>query len=183
MVEYFDIEGVEGKYFACARYGTMSVAACVRNFGEAPTVVRSGRLQGCLGCPIGKDHAGPAVVQPEPRPAALVYRAVCVRCRRSSRSEGARLLGRMRLIRNQTICVSCFNREREVLRGANAKGATPKKWNRLFRTTATYVSQGALQLESLATPVIDRSEALLTILRRTPGQVAFAWSRPPRVIA
>lgn len=182
-MEYFNLDGVDGDYFGCERYGTLSVAACARNFNEAPTILRSGRLHGCLGCPIGREHAGPAAAPPDIPQAAIIYRPVCVRCRRSGRSEDSRLVGRMRLVREQTICVSCYNREREVLAGANAKGAPPKKWSQLYRTKAAYVVPAGYRLEQLSTPVRDRAEAILTVLRRTPGPVSFAWVCPPRVIA
>ncbi|CAE6714235.1 hypothetical protein [Paraburkholderia haematera] len=47
----------------------------------------------------------------------------CVRCGRSSASSD--FVGNMRLVRSNTCCVSCYNREREVKIGENSKGAKP----------------------------------------------------------
>jgi hypothetical protein len=178
QVVYFQPDGVPGQYFECARYGTMSVTACARNFTEAPLSVRQGRLQHCIGCKLGSFHAGvhDAPV-PMPAPTAFVYRAACVRCRRDGRTAGSRLIGRLRLVRDHTICVSCYNREREVLIGANAKGARPKKWSGLFRCRAAYLSGSRAIVMAHPDPVLDRIELALTMLR-LGRQHGVVWARP-----
>lgn len=189
---YFEVEGIPGRYFACARYGTMSAEACGKNFAAAPRAFRlAGRLEGCIGCPVGKDHVAGVADPRDPRwsrmqgmfPSAtapvepIYYRPVCLRCRRDGKEEGSRLISRLRLVRQQTICVSCFNREREVLLGANAKGAKPKKWQ-LMRPRVAYVRDSRVMREAMATPVVDRAEVALTLLRR-PGAVGVMWAPAP----
>jgi hypothetical protein len=176
QVQYFSIDGFEGKFFTCERYGTMSPTSCAKNFAVAPDLVRtSGRLDGCLGCKVGQHHADPAApVRELPGASALTYRQVCVRCRRGSEA----VLGRMRLVRDHTICVSCYNREDEVRKGRNAKGAKPKKWARLLLVDVQIgcVSDGRLVIEQFDHPVRDRLEAVLTLMRRKSGPKVVAWS-------
>lgn len=181
QVHYFKVEGFEGDYFSCERYGTMAPSSCARNYEEAPEASRKGRLAGCVGCRIGQMHAstGDAPLTLETL-TGVAYRTVCVRCRRGG--EDPRLIGRMRLIRDHTTCVSCYNREREVLQGKNAKGATPKKWRGLFFARIGSVVGGALTIEQLDHPVRDRLEMMLTILRRKQGTQAMAWTSSRSII-
>ncbi|MGF6641828.1 hypothetical protein [Paraburkholderia sp. MM6662-R1] len=185
-VRYFRQEGVPGRYFECEAYGTMCVAACARNFTAAPQLAKLGRLQRCIDCATGRRHAGlPAVGSPGvPAASAVVYRAACVRCRRDGQQAGTRLVGRFRLVRGRTLCVSCYNREREVLHGANAKGAPPKKWRGLFCTRASYLVPGRPGRRSVVVayphPVVDRVELALTLMREGHDR-GIAWA-PPEVI-
>ena len=185
MIDYFEVAGMPGKYFTCARYGTMSPEACARNYRSAPDTVRSGRLEACLGCAIGHRHAG-SQEQCVPTPTSatgLRAKPACLRCRRSGREHASRLIGRMRLIREHTVCVSCYNREREVLRGKNAKGAPPRKWAGLYFTHVSYVMNAQARWRvALAVPVLDRIEAALLMLRRDGVQsVYFAAPGPVRL--
>jgi hypothetical protein len=180
MVVYFDVPDIPGKYFECARYGTMSVPSCVKNFNAAPLACKSGRLEGCIGCAAGAGHAGvnpSAAGAPPPPQSPLTYRTACLRCRRSGRDSSSRLLGRMRLVRDHTICVSCYNREREVLHGANAKGAKPKKWSGLFMSDSVYLKNGRAVRDKFTVPVLDRIEAVLTILRVKESK-GVMWTSP-----
>lgn len=183
MVVYFDVPDVPGRYFACARYGTMSDASCAKNYEAAPQAVRSGRLDGCLGCKIGARHAAgaggdgvaaEAVVAAAPPQCG----AICVRCRRSGRDAGSRLVGRMRLVRGHTICVSCYNREREVVHGANAKGAAPRKWRGLFRARVVYVNGTDVVRNRMPSPVADHLEVALTLLRQSTATGIFYAGSP-----
>lgn len=83
---------------------SLSAKSCAANHSEK-------RNESCVQCPIGQHHAGEQGMR--------VHRAkptgVCVRCeRRTTR----RMLG-------HGICISCYNRQREVLRGRNGKGVRP----------------------------------------------------------
>jgi len=60
----------------------------------------------------------------------------CVRCERTS-TTATRVIGRLRLVLHHTICISCFNRQREILAGSNSKGARPVKWAGLKPTVIT----------------------------------------------
>jgi hypothetical protein len=177
-LQYVTLDGVPGKYFTCpSGYGLLSVGSCARNFMEAPEQVRAGRLQKCIGCNVGACHAGVETIKEAPKAQqSLQYRPVCVRCRRDGTKAGSRLIGRLRLVRARTICVSCFNREKEVIAGRNSKGAKPKKWGGLFFTRAAYVADGKAIVVDMKDPVIDRIEVALTMIRR--GHKSVAWARP-----
>ncbi|MCE3602724.1 hypothetical protein LXA47_03810 [Massilia sp. P8910] len=179
QIIYFKVDGFDGKYFNCERYGTLSPASCAKNFASAPESTRtSGRLEACVGCLVGQQHADPAAA-PKAAPATATsfsFRQVCVRCRRGGHADNNRLIGRMRLVRDHTTCVSCYNREREVIQGKNAKGARPKKWRHLFYVQIGSVSDGSLTIEAFDHPVRDRLEAMLTMLRRKTGPKVMAWT-------
>lgn len=174
QVIYFTVTGFEGKFFACNRYGTMSPAACAKNYALAPDLVRSsGRLDGCVGCSIGQKHTDPAAPRRHvPSLTSLTYRQVCVRCRRGNEA----VIGRRRLVRDQSICVSCYNRESEVRKGKNSKGAKPKKCKLLADVHIGCVTNGQMTIERFDHPVRDRLEAVLTVLRRKEGPRVVAWS-------
>ena len=175
-VEYVTLDYAPGRYFECPSYGLMRDESCARNFTDAPTAIKAGRLAKCIGCEIGRRHAGAPEPVDEPKTRSLQYRPVCVRCRRDGTTQGTRLIGRLRLVRSHTICVSCFNREKEVLAGRNSKGAKPKKWSALFYTRAAYIEDGVAMVVDLRDPVIDRIEVALTMMRR--GHKSVAWARP-----
>ena len=181
LVVYFDVDGMPGTYFTCARYGTMSPGSCARNYTDAPNQVKSGRLAGCVGCPIGRQHAGVDIQSAKAvgDPTTQTYRPVCLRCRRSGRDSTSRLIARMRLIRGHTICVSCYNREREVLHGKNSKGAPPRKWAGLYVTQVSTVRNGqAVARTALKVPVRDRIELALVTLRQANVDGVF-FAAPP----
>jgi len=179
-VAYITIEGFDGKFFTCTRYGTMSPSSCAKNYEAAPESVRaSGRLDGCIGCKVGQYHHNPAApVQQLLGASALTYRQVCVRCRRGAEVG----LGRNRLVREHSICVSCYNREREVRKGRNAKGAKPKKCKLLADVQIGCVTNGQMTIERFDHPVRDRLEAVLTLLRRKTGPKVVAWSSARTII-
>lgn len=175
QVGYFKIEGYEGQFFSCVQYGTMSPAACAKNFAAAPEAQRTtGRLASCIGCEVGQHHLDPvAPAKPIVLRTALVYRKICVRCRRG----GEVGVGKVRLVRGQTICVSCINREAEVIKGRNAKGGKPKKWRHLLQDVQIgSVANGSFTIERFSHPVRDRIEAMLTLLRRPAGPKVMAWT-------
>jgi hypothetical protein len=112
----------------------------------------------------------------------VLYRTACVRCRRDGCQAGSRLVGRFRLVRGRTLCVSCYNREREVLHGANAKGAPPKKWSGLFCTRAAYLLPGRRSIiVTHPHPVVDRVELALTLMREGHDR-GIAWASPAIVV-
>lgn len=96
--------------FDCqALHASLSREACADNW-------RNTRCLACNGCPIGAEHAGEKPTLPRPS------RAPCIRCGRTDQ----RLL-------HKSLCISCWNRSREVLIGQNAKGERPAKWGSLLR--------------------------------------------------
>lgn len=165
-VVYMKLEGVPGDYFRCDRYGLMSAQACARSYTSAPVASREGRLTGCLGCEAGAEHACGPVVSGRPGQAM-----VCTRCRRGP-EEFKNSVGRVRMVRGGTICVSCFNREREVLAGRNAKGTKPRLV--LEAVTVAVVNAGRMEVHRLPL-AIDRVEAALTVMRRTGPGAMVSW--------
>jgi hypothetical protein len=86
--------------------------------------------------------------------------------------------GNMRLIRGN-LCVSCYNREREIVKGQNARGMTPTKLARLDPRSICYAENGQVRVVRT-----DRTaglgELVIATLRDAVHQVAFGW-RAPRV--
>jgi hypothetical protein len=151
-VELHELDGMAGfMVFRCeALRAEISPTTCRSNYAHA-------RAEACVNCEIGERHHREAKPKNQScqrhnfrslteacqdssdiedrlrRRVALQasngksLSSGCIRCERTSVTN-KRLVGRMRLVRRSTICVSCYNREREVLRGANAKGASPVKW-------------------------------------------------------
>ncbi len=166
VVVYSKIESVPGDYFRCDRYGLMSAASCGRNYRSAPAAAREGRLGGCLGCEVGAAHCGGPANATRPGPVL-----VCARCRRGA-DQFTNSIGRVRMVRGGTICVSCFNREREVLAGRNAKGTKPKL--ALHAVTVALVEGGHLEVARI--PVAkDRLEGALTVMRRGGAASMTTW--------
>jgi hypothetical protein len=99
-------------------------------------------------------------------------------------SAGERMVGRFRLVRGNTLCVSCFNREREVLHGKNSKGGRPVKWNGLREAHMQIEQDGRAQLVNLGL-CSGRPEAERVAARRWPGCVVTAFwmdsELPPRI--
>ena len=154
--DYFTRDDAPGRYFCCKRYGIMRDSSCAQNYREAPRLSRvSGRLAGCVGCPTGALHCGG-----KPEDAA---RFGCTRCRET---KG------LRMVRGGLLCVSCFNREREVVAGANAKGRPPTL--RLFPVNVLHVN-GAVAAVTRHPLAIDRVEAALAVMHRGGSTVAVAW--------
>jgi hypothetical protein len=116
-IEYIEIPGAPGKYFVCPRMpgnATLSATACASQF----TVARYARQDEerdtrhyCRNCPTGAMHAGIDDFVPRTK---FQESTECVRCG----NTGRRLIG-------ASVCISCKNREYEVLKGRNAKGTKP----------------------------------------------------------
>ncbi len=161
-VEYFAIEGAPGQFFHCRPYSArLSTTACARRWREAQraTGQEAFRFEKCRGCPIGAAHAGEKLVQYS----SLFGSDICPRCGVGS---GRRLIGGSR-------CISCYNREREFIRGKNAKGRRPVNIQRLDRRSIRYAVNGdrirVLTVEHSA----DTTELMITALRKTRGQIRF----------
>lgn len=117
----------------------------------------------CRACPVGAAHAG----RPQAETAAVVesLQRVCPRCGRRA----------MRIIQGR-LCVSCYNREREVLKGRNAKGGVPQLTAVLHDETVLIVRDGLLFRHTLRR-VTGATEAMLTLGKAATGALLF--SRPP----
>ena len=166
MVEYSVVVGVPGRYFACPYgMGTLSSDSCSRSYqmSMSPIGLREGRRVTCRACPIGASHAGvPSDVASASQFLGLGY---CSRCVGDAR----------RLIRG-SICISCYNREREVLIGKNAKGSRPIYGKAVSSRTLSCVFDGrkVVQVRRMD-KVTSRLEAFLSILRTESKAVCLGW--------
>lgn len=112
MVEYFELPELPGKQmFRCERRNaTLQVASCASMWKQANSKSTAECNMTCRTCPLGAVHAG----EGDAVMSQLRGIEICSRCHRVG----------MRLIRGD-ICVSCWNRAREVLVGKNARGRKP----------------------------------------------------------
>ena len=117
MVEYFTLEHVPGRtFFNCERMrAKLSTDSCAAMWRKADAAT-DGTNNSCKLCPLGAVHAGEVAASMSPLKGALI----CARCHR----QASRLIGKH-------LCVSCKNREYELLKGRNAKGTAPVKTSRL----------------------------------------------------
>lgn len=165
-MDYFEMNGCPGRFFRCERLrANLSVTSCAARWREANAKGAPERLANCNGCPIGAEHAGEPLVLSSP----LYDRRICTRCHRPSD----------RLI-NEEHCPSCYNREREFIIGRNAKGTRPVKNTGLHPVTVRYAACGRPS-ERRLNLALDTTEAVVSVLRRTRGEVVFAFA-PPGVL-
>ncbi len=153
------------KTFVCPRHTgnlTLSTDSCAALWLRAKKArYEPGSTIGiCKGCDIGAQHAGR-----KNEPVVPVV-AGCVRCHRAS----------LRLVNNLT-CISCYNRERELVQGRNARGCKPIHLAPLGPVSLAYrvgsrVSQVTLRRVS------GMLEAELSVVRRLQQSVDFMRCSP-----
>lgn len=133
--------------------------ACAKQYQAGKKTKPWDRLYLCKGCALGAEHAGeaPAPAQPKERE--------CLRCGATGR----------RLVRNQ-ICVSCYNRERELLTGRYRRRSPPR--NLALSEHEIHLAGGFQPEVVLAASSV---EALLWAARAHPGQPIVAASRTHRL--
>lgn len=173
-VAYFTRENYPARVFECPRHRViMMEVSCVAAFQEAKRTGQTGRRAACLGCPIGPVHSGELA----PKPNRVM---VCVRCRRSpSDCDDPRHVGAVRLVRGGLVCVSCYNREREVVRKRNAKGTMPVKWAGLRPITVVGLADDGTKTVMTIPLARDLTEAILTLHRKTGIRAAYAVAHAP----
>ncbi|MFL9987657.1 hypothetical protein [Paraburkholderia sediminicola] len=149
----------------------ISVSACKSNF-------LSGSRVSCRGCAVGVLNAGVSertaidIINDKRADgherAAAKGSLSCIRCLKSGMTN-KRLIGKMRLVRN-TVCVSCFNREREFVNGGvNSKGMPIRKWAGLRNATITVkTADGKSKIEDIGLR-IDAFECGRFVERTMPG--------------
>lgn len=160
MVSYFPLEQAPGRlFFRCeAQRATLSTEACAGMWREGNHGGIEKRAT-CRRCPMGAEHAGEALASLSPLRGTLT----CARCHRPA----------LRLIQGH-VCVSCKNREYEVVKGANAKGTRPIKLGPLEPRRLVFIAGKALT--ALAMPrTIDRAELIVAALRDSSDRVRFAF--------
>jgi hypothetical protein len=159
LPEYFRIDGCDRNFFRCERMrATLSVESCAANW-RAGNDQHDERRSSCRSCPIGAAHAGEEQASLSPIKGTLI----CSRCHRMS-SRGW-LIGKW-------LCVSCWNREREWVRGRNAKGNRPSKMPRLDPRSVRIVEAG--EPRTIYRQLTQSSlELVVGALRDCRGTVAF----------
>lgn len=168
-IEYRKIDGVRGEFFRCtALAATLSTKACAGFFAEATSARGLDwdmRVQ-CRVCPIGAKHSGISPV--DASASRFLGKLICSRCQEFTR----------RLIR-KSICVSCYNREREVLIGKNAKGTAPVHCAKVSSTiiACKFGDDPSMKVRRVDR-VVSRIEAILSVLRTEKHTVSFGWVAP-----
>jgi hypothetical protein len=149
--------------FACVRRRlSLTKKGCATLWSSArqkPPAPWDGRAA-CIGCNVGARNAGQPEV-PEIAAAVDAWRRVCPRCRRVAfRMIGGRL------------CVSCYNRDREVRIGRNAKGGRVRLAARLHPVSLRVVSDEGQRTMRL-TSALGLPEAMVFATRKAPGPLFF----------
>jgi hypothetical protein len=169
QITYFAMPGVDGQYFNCsALRATITPASCSARWKK------SNHQSVCHACEIGAQHSGKTVIS-----RSAVSELMCARCH----------TGASRLVRG-CLCVSCWNREAEVVKGFNAKGTPPRPhelfWGRpeglksktvfVHKVAVSVVSESAVSVSKFDR-VADTLEAMLSVLRKN-GDAMFMRSAP-----
>ncbi len=120
----------------------------------------------CHGCTAGAARAGATVDHWQPVRERLA--PICSRCRRS----GLRMIGK-------TLCVCCYNRNREIRCGRNGKGGAPRfVAARLHAARLVAIEAGRVERieRDIAAGVL---ELVIDRGRRAKSPLAFGWAPPP----
>jgi hypothetical protein len=165
-VVYSAIESAPGlKFFRCDAYhATLSMAGCASRWVQAQTATgeAADRYAACRGCPIGAPHAGYAPV----RYSTWYGVDICPRCSK----------GTTRMIGNR-VCVSCYNRQREMKAGKNARGNRPiELLERPVHKLEVMVEVDGIARRFLDPATCSLTETVLRISRTTKGEIAFGWA-------
>ena len=168
MIEYHEKTGLPGvQFFDCpSGLGTINKVFCADSHSRACTkeFISERKRPQCRFCPIGKLHCGK---QDTTTGSRLYGSLICSRCQRTA----CRLIGP-----TARICPSCFNRQSEVRRGSlNAKKNPLKKIRKYRDVTMTIIKDGQASL-STSRQVMTLSEAVLSTLISTSGNLVFAWA-------
>lgn len=173
QVSYDEYPGYPGaRFFRCEPlWAKLTPEACSKN------VATKAAIQ-CARCPIGKLHVLECAPQlPKKRDRnGHPYRGVepARRCTRCS-NVTFRLLGGM-------ICVSCYNRQRELRIGANAKGGPPRlAATQLHRAVCLVDFKGDVLLLELDY-CSGRDEAERIIELRWPGALLVDYEVQPAMV-
>ncbi|MGT2471649.1 hypothetical protein [Paraburkholderia terrae] len=167
MPIYFELEGglLPGvRHFACDRLrAKMSISSCGTRWEKAnSTDVDADRFHTCRRCPIGAAHAGRSDHNSSP----FKGMTICGRCHRGA----TRLIGKH-------LCISCFNRARELRIGKNAKGTRPIKLAKLEPRSITYRAGGVVKTRTIA-ETVDTDELIVAVLRDEERAPQFAYRAP-----
>lgn len=167
-IVFFDREvyGLKQSVFDCER-----IIATVTREQCAASHLRNNIGSACYKCPIGSHFSGGAPVAENMHTAVNDSLGLaCIRCERTGLTA-TRVIGRFRLVKQHTICISCANREYECVKGANSKGAAPQKWAHLRQATVT-IEDAAGEWQTLDLGLRSgRAECERYVERIHPGSV------------
>lgn len=168
MVDYFKMNALPGKtFFQCDRMrAKLTTESCASMWRKADEI-NDGSHSACRLCPLGAVHAGEVAASMSPLKGSLT----CSRCHNTA----TRLIGGMH-------CVSCYNRQREYVKGRNAKGTVPVKIGVLEPRAIRFCAGG--DLKRLRMPMSsDMDELVVSVLRdsRTHVSFSFNFAPPPAV--
>lgn len=160
-VTYLTVPGFNKRMFRCEAYAaTITTEACSGRWDKAQGDPEAIIGQRCLKCEIGAAHAGKPFTYRHP----MFGKDFCSRCH----SGGFRLIG-------NRLCVSCYNRDREVRIGKNGKGTIPQKLKLTDLTIGVILDAGSPKARRVLYHdlAVDRDELETDVLRRTAGRVEF----------
>lgn len=161
MVEYFSIPELPDKQmFRCERRNaTIQVTSCASMWKAANSKNSMECNMSCRTCSLGAFHAG----EGDAVMSQLRGVEICSRCHRTG----------MRLVQGD-ICVSCWNRAREVIVGKNARGRKPLNHPPIVPHAITVLS-GKKLLTIKRAHAICTEELILAALRDCTRQVFFGF--------
>jgi len=153
------------RFFTCQPYRTtLSSAACAKRFERAQTAYGEAlwEFANCRACSTGAAHAGRGVVYF----GRWYDTSLCARC-------GA---GGRRIIAKR-LCVSCYNRAREMKIGRNGRGNKPVE---LLQNPPRMVEL-LVEINGEARRICDRNssgttETMIQFLRANTGRASFAFA-------
>jgi len=160
------------KMFSCVRlWASVSQKGCGARWFDAQTATGrlAERLEICRSCPIGAAHAGETVVYYSKRYGSMI----CPACRKGT----TRMIG-------GKVCVSCYNRRREISIGKNGRGNAPVELLQKPPHTVEFtVCVDGSPKRVRAPECMDLFEAVLRTLRTTKGSITFGFAGPPVIRA
>jgi len=153
--------------FICPNHAgnlTISPASCASMWQRARSLRNEtyNPVEACCGCAIGARCAGFEDAAEERKTGLIDH--ICTRCHRSATRF---VYGR--------ICISCYNRGREVMIGKNARGAVPKYLPAMISVHVAYQDDGVLRQVDV-NQVADETEARLALVRKSSHVLAFVRS-------
>lgn len=156
------------EHFYCEKQSaTLSIPSCVAMYQAAKKDGKGyfGSRVKCKGCDVGACHAGDVSSAKKTNP---LYKAShCPRCHNKHAT---------RMVKG--LCISCLNRQYEMEKGKNAKGAAPVKLRELHAFFVNFYAEELGACKKWVQKTTSRIEAIFHILRNQPSTVSFGWSSP-----
>jgi len=116
----------------------------------------------CRGCEIGAINSGVIDTSNLRKPGEIDR--MCCRCHRGAKNFVYKRL-----------CISCYNRGLEVIKGVNAKGSKPVKHGPVFSVKVAYLLKGR-RVEQVIDRVSSVLEAELAVIRECGTRISFVRS-------